>query len=195
MTLLTSLTIASVALVLRISAFTIDPVSLIVNTTHGPVRGEAITLNTNKSLVQFLGVPFAQAERFGAPKAPNPWKVVLNGTSFGKACPQTPNLVVNSTEDIDEDCLSVNVFVPRTEATVSKLAVMVWIYGGGFLIGGSSYYNGAFIATEGEVVVVTFNYRLGVLGFLSTGTRDIPGNFGLLDQVKALHWVQKNIER
>ena len=74
---------------------------------------------------------------------------------------------------------------------------MVFIYGGGFSFGSSAFriYNGQYLATEGEVVVVTFNYRLGVLGFLSTGTNDLPGNYGLLDQVKALRWVQENIER
>ena len=74
---------------------------------------------------------------------------------------------------------------------------MVWIYGGGFSVGSAAYhvYNGQYLATEGQVIVVTFNYRLGVLGFLSTGSEEIPGNFGLLDQVKALQWVQQNIER
>ena len=103
----------------------------------------------------------------------------------------------NST-NTSEDCLSVNVFVPENKGQQNALLpVMVWIYGGGFSLGTSSYkfYNGSYLATEGKVVVVTFNYRVGVLGFLSTGTKDLPGNFGLLDQVKALQWVKKNIEK
>lgn len=175
-----------------------SPVSLIVNTTSGLVRGESILLNTNKTLVRYLGIPFAQAGRFEAPQSPTPWKNTKNATSFGKACPQNPSVVVHSTEDTSEDCLTINVFVPQDKATQNALLpVMVWIYGGAFSVGSAAYgsYNGGYLATEGGVMVVTFNYRLGVLGFLSTGTKDIPGNFGLLDQVKALQWVQENIER
>lgn len=175
-------------------------VLLIVNTTYGPVRGEAIVLNTNKTLVRYLGIPFAHANRFEAPKSPKPWTSTLNATSFGKWCPQNPSVIMNSTEDIDEhQCLTINVFLPEDKAkqNPARLPVMLWIYGGGFSTGGSAagLYNGGYLATEGEVMVVTFNYRLGVLGFLSTGTKEIPGNFGLLDQVEAMRWVQMNIER
>ena len=171
----------------------------IVNTVYGPVRGEAIVLNTNKTLVQYLGIPFAQANRFEAPKSPKPWTRTVNATSFGKWCPQNPSVIMNSTEDIGEDCLTINVFLPEDKAKQNPalLPVMLWIHGGGFHLGGSAagLYYGGYLATEGEVIVVTFNYRVGVLGFLSTGTSEIPGNFGLLDQVEAMRWVQKNIER
>lgn len=173
--------------------------ALIVNTTYGPVRGEVIVLNTNKTLVRYLGIPFAQANRFEAPKSPKPWTSTVNATSFGKWCPQNPSVIMNSTKDIDEQCLTINVFLPEDKAKQNPalLPVMLWIYGGGFSTGGSAagLYNGGYLATEGEVMVVTFNYRVGVLGFLSTGTEEIPGNFGLLDQVEAMRWVQKNIER
>lgn len=170
----------------------------IVNTSNGPVRGKVIVLNTNKTLVRYLGIPFAQANRFEPPESPKPWKTTLNATSFGMSCPQSPSIIVNSTETMSEDCLSVNVFLPKNNAQQNALLpVMVWIYGGGFSFGSAAYhiYNGGYLATEGDVIVVTFNYRLGVLGFLSTGTKDLPGNLGLLDQVKALQWVQDNIER
>lgn len=175
-------------------------VPLIVNTTYGPVRGEAIVLNTTgKTLVHYLGIPFAHANRFEAPESPKPWTITRNATSFGKWCPQNPSVTMNSTKLISETCLTINVFLPEDKAKQNHdlLPVMVWIYGGGFSTGGSAarIYNGSYLATEGEVIVVTFNYRLGVLGFLSTGTKEIPGNFGLLDQVEALRWVQKNIER
>lgn len=175
-------------------------VPLIVNTTYGPVLGKAIVLNTNKTLVRYLGIPFAHANRFEAPKSPKPWASALNTTSFGKWCPQNPSVIMNSTKDIDEECLTINVFLPENKAKqnpVALLPVMLWIYGGGFSTGGSAagLYNGGYLATEGEVMVVTFNYRVGVLGFLSTGTKEIPGNFGLLDQVEAMRWVQMNIER
>ena len=171
----------------------------IVNTTYGPVRGEAIVLNTNKTLVRYLGIPFAHANRFEAPKPPKPWTITVNATSFGKWCPQNPSVIMTSTKDIDEQCLTINVFLPEDKAQQNPalLPVMLWIYGGGFSTGGSAagLYNGGYLATEGEVMIVTFNYRLGVLGFLSTGTEEIQGNFGLLDQVEAMRWVQKNIER
>ena len=172
-------------------------VPLMVNTTYGPVLGEAIVLNTNKTLVRYLGIPFAHANRFEAPKSPKPWTTTLNATSFGKWCPQNPSVIMNSTKGIDEQCLTINVFLPENKANPALLPVMLWIYGGGFTTGGSAaeLYNGGYLATEGEVMVVTFNYRVGVLGFLSTGTKKIPGNFGLLDQVEAMRWVQMNIER
>lgn len=172
----------------------------IVNTTYGPVRGEAVVLNTNKTLVRFLGIQYAHANRFEAPESPKPWTITRNATSFGKWCPQNPSVIMNSTKLIDEQhCLTINVFLPedKAEQNHALLPVMVWIYGGEFSTGGSAagIYDGSYLATEGEVVVVTFNCRLGVLGFLSTGTKEIPGNFGLLDQVEALRWIQKNIER
>ena len=173
-------------------------ISLIRNTTYGPVRGKAVVLNTNKTLVQFLGIPFGHVKRFEAPESPTPWKTTRNATSFGNMCPQNPNLVVNSTKHTAEQCLTINVYIPQDVAKLDALLpVMVWIYGGSYVSGGSGakIYNGDYLATEGEVIVVTFNYRVGVLGFLSTGTKEIPGNFGLLDQVKALHWVQDNIKR
>lgn len=167
----------------------------IVNTTHGPVRGESIVLTTKKVLIRYLGIPFARAKRFEAPQSPVPWIVPINATSFGHSCWQGTSLIVESNATMNEDCLTVNVFIPETGSRL--LPVMVFIYGGGFSFGSSAFhiYNGQYLATEGEVVVVTFNYRLGVLGFLSTGTNDLPGNYGLLDQVEALHWVQENIER
>lgn len=167
----------------------------IVNTTHGPVRGESIVLTTKKVLIRYLGIPFARAKRFEAPQSPTSWTDPLNATSFGYSCWQGISIIVESNVTMSEDCLTVNVFIPETGSRL--LPVMVFIHGGGFSFGSSAYriYNGQYLATEGEVVVVTFNYRLGVLGFLSKGTKDLPGNYGLLDQVKALHWVQENIER
>lgn len=198
-TIHTALAIVSVFfLVSTLSVLASEATNFVANTSEGPVRGEAIVLNTNKTLVRYLGIPFAKAERFEPPQSPKPWTVPLNATSFGPSCWQSPSIDVNSTESMSEDCLSVNVFLPGNKADGNALlSVMVWIYGGGFSFGSSAYhiYNGAYLATEGEVIVVTFNYRLGVLGFLSTGTEDLPGNLGLLDQVKALQWVQENIKR
>ena len=188
-----SLLLASVSLVSALDA-------VIVNTTNGPVRGKVVPLNTTKTVIQYLGIPFARAKRFEAPESPKRWETIKNASSYGAPCPQPPSILSNSTRETGkEDCLSVNVFLPGNNEAQGGLLwrVMVWIYGGAFQFGTSAYkmYNGGYLATEGEVLVVTFNYRIGVLGFLSTRTEDLPGNFGLLDQVKALEWVQENIEK
>ncbi|KAJ7388537.1 hypothetical protein OS493_037055 [Desmophyllum pertusum] len=165
-----------------LSSSVLASVQPIVNTTHGPVRGEALVLNTNKTLVQFLGIPFAKVNRFEAPVSPKPWITTREATSFGKSCPQTAGIIITTTEDADEQCLTVNVFVPQNKTNKMRfLPVMVWIYGGGFSVGSSAYrtYNGEYLATEGGVMVVTFNYRLGALGFPVHGNqRDVLETMG-----------------
>ncbi|XP_015472384.1 bile salt-activated lipase-like [Parus major] len=102
-----------------------------------------------------------------------------------------------------EDCLYLNIWVPQGRRQIStKLPVMVYIYGGAFLVGGSQganfldnyLYDGEEIAVRGNVIVVTINYRLGPLGFLSTGDENLPGNYGLKDQHMAIAWVKRNIK-
>jgi carboxylesterase type B len=93
-----------------------------------------------------------------------------------------------------EDCLSINVWTPIGARAGTDLPVMVFVYGGSFLTGGSAYpvYDGAYLSATQNAVVVTFNYRLGALGFLG-GIEDLTGNYGILDQQLALHWVADNI--
>ncbi|NXM41754.1 CEL lipase, partial [Gymnorhina tibicen] len=102
-----------------------------------------------------------------------------------------------------EDCLYLNIWIPQGRRQIStKLPVMVFIYGGAFLVGGSQganfldnyLYDGEEIAVRGNVIVVTVNYRLGPLGFLSTGDENLPGNYGLKDQHMAIAWVKRNIK-
>jgi para-nitrobenzyl esterase len=147
----------------------------------------------------FLGLPYAQPPvgdlRFSAPKAAKPWASTLSTTEFGSSCPQ-PAGGVAATNAQSEDCLTLNVYAPLDG---KDLPVMFWIHGGGFISGGSSQYDGTRLAAEGPVVVVTINYRLGALGFLSFPALDeqrgeVPsGNDGLRDQQLALAWVRKNI--
>lgn len=96
-----------------------------------------------------------------------------------------------------EDCLRLNIYTPRLPKMKKKLPVMVYIHGGGFhsLSGQSHNYAGPQNLIDRNVVLVTFNYRLGTLGFLCTGTKDAPGNIGLKDQVEVLRWVRRNIKR
>jgi para-nitrobenzyl esterase len=154
----------------------------------------------------FKDIPFAAPPigdlRWRAPQPATGWSGIRDATKFGPICPQAPSPVgrmAHEQHPESEDCLSLNVWSPNT-APGTKLPVMVWIYGGGFREGGSamSIYDGMELAQHG-VVVVTLNYRLGWFGFL-----DLPvlaaehpgephGNYGLLDQIAALHWVQNNI--
>ncbi|XP_035694717.1 cholinesterase 1-like [Branchiostoma floridae] len=145
----------------------------------------------------FLGIPFAHPpvgnRRFRRAERLPPWDGVYNATTYPNMCIQSSNLfpVGGEITPKSEDCLYLNVWQPNPVPTGA--AVMVYIHGGGFMTGSSSLYNGKYLtATEG-VIVVTVNYRVGPLGFLYTGTDDVPGNMGLTDQLLALQWVQDNI--
>lgn len=147
----------------------------------------------------FYGIPYAAAptgERRFRPPAPAPsWTGVRQATQIGFAAPQTPHFVIGfaASGPQDEDCLNLNVFTPAADG--AKRPVMVWIHGGGFTHGAGyeALYDGGRLATRGEVVVVSLNYRLGALGFLSIPEARIGANQGLLDQVAALRWVKDNI--
>ncbi|XP_029464240.1 fatty acyl-CoA hydrolase precursor, medium chain-like isoform X2 [Rhinatrema bivittatum] len=95
---------------------------------------------------------------------------------------------------VSEDCLFLNVYTPAHRSKNSKLPVMMWIHGGGLMHGGASFYDGSALSAYENVVIVSIQYRLGVLGFFSTGDEHARGNWGFLDQLAALHWIQENIE-
>lgn len=171
-----------------------------VATETGWIRGELLD-----DAVAFRGIPFAAppvgAHRFRAPQPAACWDGVRNAREFGPRCPQLRFLG-------DEDCLYANVWRPRGSSETLK-PVMVWIYGGANVFGSSQeaiplsepLYDGTYLARDGDVVVVTFNYRVGALGWLAHDALDaeslhgVSGNYGLQDQLAALHWVQRNIER
>ncbi|XP_032021402.2 bile salt-activated lipase [Hylobates moloch] len=149
----------------------------------------------------FKGIPFAAPTKALENPQPHPgWQGTLKAKNFGKRCLQA-TITQDSTYG-DEDCLYLNIWVPQDRKQVSRdLPVMIWIYGGAFLMGsghGANFlnnylYDGEEIATRGNVIVVTFNYRVGPLGFLSTGDANLPGNYGLRDQHMAIAWVKRNI--
>ena len=171
-----------------------------VGTTSGEVEGLA-----DGEVLVFRGLPYAAApvdeRRWKAPEPVPEWSGVRPAKDFGKACSQRRDLSIDQAGDpgpTDEDCLFLNVWTPRTDPA-ARLPVMVWIHGGAFVIGAGSQklYDGAALA-RGGAVVVTLNYRLGALGFFAHPALDKaePGgsvNFGLLDQIAALRWVQDNI--
>ncbi|MDB4989578.1 MAG: hypothetical protein JWN04_4756 [Myxococcaceae bacterium] len=148
----------------------------------------------------FLGIPYAEppvgARRFLPPKPIANWEGTKQAFGLGASCPQSAS-ALSAPGTYDEDCLTLNVYGPHDPST--KLPVMVWIYGGAFVSGGSNQYDAQRLASEGPVVVVTLNYRLGALGFMSLAALDAEragvasGNDGLRDQQLALQWVQDNI--
>ncbi|XP_078407395.1 bile salt-activated lipase-like [Cetorhinus maximus] len=168
------------------------PKGVIVQTEYGSVKGYVDTVAT-KTVNIFKGIPFAAPpERFQKPKPHKKWTGILETTKYGEECLQINLRGVTG----NEDCLYLNIWSPHIYSENELLPVMVWIYGGAFIIGSSStsLYDGSQIAARGKVVVVSFNYRLGPLGFLSTGDANAPGNYGLWDQHEAIVWVKRNIK-
>ncbi|MDD5666091.1 MAG: carboxylesterase family protein [Actinomycetota bacterium] len=153
----------------------------------------------------YLGIPYAAPPvdelRWREPQPVEPWEDVLACEEFGPACPQSDDDWTGMMDigDMDEDCLYLNVWTPA-KSPDERLPVMVWIHGGAFRSGAGSLpiYDGRNLAGKG-VVVVTFNYRLGPLGLMAhpllsvESPNGVSGNYGLLDQVAALEWVQDNI--
>lgn len=162
----------------------------------GTIRGVVETLPNKKAVSKYLGIPYAKAERFERPVAPDSWTGVKDMTSFGKVCYQllTPPPFGTTFEDMSEDCLNLNVYVPRTRSG-KTLPVMVWIHGGGFVSNSNRIADGRYLATLGEVIVVVINYRLCAFGFLASKDYDLEGNYGMYDQLEALKWVQNNIDK
>jgi para-nitrobenzyl esterase len=170
----------------------------------GPVTGGQEKV-AGQDIWTFKGIPYAAppvgALRWQPPQPVTPWEDAVACTEFGPACPQ-PAMFEGfslSAGVTAEDCLNLNVWSPA-ESAGQKLPVMVWIHGGSFETGSGAMqiYDGGNLAAEG-VVVVTINYRLGPLGFLShpalsaDADSGVSGNYGLLDQIAALQWVQRNI--
>ncbi|XP_013141550.1 PREDICTED: esterase B1-like [Papilio polytes] len=167
-----------------------------VRVSEGVIEGEVVNNEYGGNIYSFKGIPYAQPPlgdlRFKAPLPPKPWKGVRDAKKLGNESYQY-DIFIKKLIVGNEDCLYINVFSPNI--TPSKpLPVMVWIHGGGFSIGsGTDEMYGPHFLIRHDVILVTFNYRLGILGFLCLDTEDVPGNAGMKDQVAALRWVQKNI--
>jgi para-nitrobenzyl esterase len=178
--------------------------SLTVKTEQGKAQGKI--LNEGK-VRAFLGLPYAAPPvgdlRWKAPQPPVAWKGQRDAAHYGARCFQGHIYadMVFQDNGPSEDCLYLNVYTPANAKSGSKLPVMFWIHGGGYSGGSASEprHNGDFLPAKG-VVLVTINYRLGVLGFLATAdlakeADGSAGNYGLLDMVAALQWVKANIAR
>ncbi|XP_052022984.1 pyrethroid hydrolase Ces2e-like isoform X2 [Apodemus sylvaticus] len=182
--------------------------SPIRNTHTGQVRGKSIYLKDIKAGVHaFLGIPFAKPPvgplRFAPPEDPEPWSGVRDGTSEPAKCLQNDDMVnveglkkikiIMPAFSMSEDCLYLNVYTPARANESSNLPVMVWLHGGALVIGMASMHDGSRLAATEDVVVVSTQYRLGIVGFFSTGDEYARGNLGFLDQMAALRWVKQNI--
>jgi para-nitrobenzyl esterase len=158
---------------------------------------------TNPAVAVFKGIPFAAPPvgdlRWKPPAPPAKWIGELKADHFGPSCMQSVRATAAVKREVSEDCLFLNVWT-AAKSPADQLPVMVWIYGGGFSAGSGSEpnFDGEGLAAKG-VVRVTFNYRLGMLGFLAHPDLDkesphgASGNYGILDQVTALQWVARNI--
>ncbi|OXA40549.1 venom carboxylesterase-6 [Folsomia candida] len=174
-----------------------DPV---VTTRYGKLRGYVMRSVGNGAIYAFEGIPYATARRFRSPSPPAGWDGIRDAKKPGSACLQLslPRQlrVVGS-----EDCLYVNVYSPNVgylenNGVVGRrkdlYPVVMVIHGGSFYWGAGDELGPAYLLDK-NVILVTFNYRLGVLGFLSTGDSHSPGNYGLKDQSLAIRWVYENI--
>ncbi|NKJ42354.1 carboxylesterase/lipase family protein [Novosphingobium sp. SG720] len=179
-----------------------QPVDLLIETRSGTVRGVV-----DGGVRTWRGIPYAAPPvgdwRFRGPRPPQPWQGIRDPYEFGALPVQKrgfePIGGAGRKTPMDEDCLTINVSAPL-DAGNGPRPVVVWIYGGGFSLGGSRtpLYRGQHLVAEGDIVFVSFNYRVGVFGFSdfsawSTDENPIDSNPGLRDQVAALTWVQENI--
>lgn len=159
---------------------------------------------------QWLGIPYAQAPvgslRWKAPRVLESDTKNFKATKFGNACPQRESVSIENKGKGEyvgsEDCLFLNVFTPKNISNEKKLPVMFWIHGGGNTSGESGSYDFSKLSAAHNLIIVSINYRLGFLGWFyhpsfsetSNSLEDRSGNFGTLDQILALKWVEKNIE-
>ncbi|CAH1794496.1 unnamed protein product [Owenia fusiformis] len=173
----------------------------------GGLRGflQYSTGQQGKPIFTFRNIPYAAPPlgdlRFKPPQKNKPWSGVRDATEKAKECPQDPAMSdtleeagwpIEKNRPMSEDCLRLDVFTPTLNEK-AKLPVMVWIHGGGFIMGSNRVYDGTVLAATGDVVIVPINYRLATLAWLNTGDEDAPGNLGFLDQIQALKWVKENI--
>ncbi|MEV5030256.1 carboxylesterase/lipase family protein [Paenibacillus sp. LPE1-1-1.1] len=174
-------------------AFLLKP---LVSTKYGKLNG---IRNTDVGVIQWLGVPYAKAPvgelRWRAPRELEAWDSIVETTQYGNSCVQ----LANGSMVGNEDCLYMNIW--RPDSTSSKLPVLVFAHGGGNLTGSGQDFKGDQLSKETNSIVISVNYRLGAMGFfrhptLRTGDAiDDSGNYGLLDILYSLQWVQGNIDQ
>lgn len=180
-----------------------------------PSGGAVVGSVDDEETHAWLGIPYAAStagdNRWRAPQPAAPWGETLEALNYGHACPQIASLFAGvdgepGSASGSEDCLSLNIWAPQFEPDAlpsgdAALPVMVWIHGGGNTVGSSAHYPSPLLASRENLIVVTLNYRLGLLGWFShpalqataANAADASGNYGTLDTIAALDWVQNNI--
>lgn len=179
---------------------------LVVKTKNGRIRGVELTSATNRKVSAWYGIPYAQPPvgnlRFRHPRPIDNWEEIKDTVDHPNTCVQLPlstwpgfkgEEMWNPNTPISEDCLYLNVVVPRPHP--KDAAVLVWIYGGGFWSGTATLdvYDMRTIASEENIILVSMQYRVASLSFLYFDTEDVPGNAGMFDQLMALQWIKNNI--
>ncbi|XP_068628399.1 neuroligin-4, Y-linked-like [Battus philenor] len=199
----------------------------IIGTRYGKLQGVILPMDQHKYLKPveaYLGVPYATpptgSNRFAPTRAPAPWDDVKTVDQMGPVCPQRLPDISNETQALErmpkgrleylrrllprlknqsEDCLYMNIYTPvQVGPTLqAKYPVVIFIHGESFEWNSGNVYDGAVLASYAGLVVITINYRLGILGFLNANpmphVKARVANYGLMDQIAALHWVQQNI--
>lgn len=171
---------------------------VVVNVTEGSLEGELLDNVIGGKYYSFKGIPYAAPPvgdlRFKPPQPPKPWTGVRNAREHGPICHQW-DMLLKTMKPGSEDCLYLNVYTKQLQPS-KPLPVMVWIHGGAFASGsGNTDQYGPDFLVDKDVVIVTINYRLEVLGFLCLDMEEAAGNAGMKDQVAALRWVKKNINK
>lgn len=173
-----------------------------VQTPVGEIKGceeELTFMDKTAKVNKFLGIPYAEPPvgdlRFQKPVSIGKFSIPIEALTPGNAClqpefDQDPDGFIT----YSEDCLYLNVYTPSLDSSGKKYAVMIYISGSDFESGYSDKYQPDNIVIQGEVIVVTFNYRVSVWGFMSTGDEEAAGNYGLWDQQLVIQWVYNNIQ-
>ncbi|KAL4717828.1 hypothetical protein ACJJTC_000977 [Scirpophaga incertulas] len=174
----------------------------LITTSLGQIRGYRMKTQGGKDISAFTAIPFAvppvEKLRFEAPVPVQPWPGILDATKVSPQCTQRNPYIRQKHIVGQEDCLYLNIYTPYTsnelQLKMNLLPVMVFIHGGGWMCGdASTEMYGPEYLLEHDVLLVTINYRLGPLGFLSTKDKHCPGNNGLKDQQEALRFIQKTV--
>jgi carboxylesterase type B len=167
-----------------------------INTTSGLFHGKEMLIH-DVSIRQFFGIPYGEKPgRFQMPILRK-----YNGKTITYAIKRTPACIQGAgglsygpfelSDMYDEDCLTLDMFIPKTKSDTAK-AIMVFCHGGSNQVGSGSLFDGSAVAAIGDVIVITINYRLNILGFLTPDTDLMSGNYGLADQLLALKWISIN---
>ncbi|XP_070994585.1 neuroligin-3-like [Oncorhynchus clarkii lewisi] len=189
-----------------------------VNTQYGKLRGVRVPLPSEilGPVDQYLGVPYAASpvgeKRFLPPEPPSSWSGIKNATHFAPVCPQnihnavpeimmpiwfsfSLDIVASYIQDQNEDCLYLNIYVPTEDdiRDTGAKPVMVFIHGGSYMEGTGNMIDGSVLASYGNVIVITLNYRVGVLGRLTKGGQGKRGPYPVLDRIQYIQWLAKNV--